>query len=65
MEPEYSNRSQRIGTQKQLCHLMDMSKAIREHFKVNLAQKLNIQTTHSRGNGYDGENLIDGDYATY
>lgn len=46
-------------------NLIDMSRAIREDFKTNLAQKLNIQTTHSRGSGYDGENLIDDNYATY
>lgn len=46
-------------------HLIDMAKAIREDFNENLAPKLTVETTHSRGSGYDGGNLVDGDYATY
>lgn len=46
-------------------HLIDMAKAIREDFKENLAKNLTIKTTHSRGKGYEGQNLTDGDNTTY
>lgn len=46
-------------------NLIDMAKVIRENFEVNLAKDLAIETTHTRGTGYEGEKMIDGDNLTY
>lgn len=45
--------------------ILAMGKKIREDFEVNLAAEGVISASNSRGNGYQVEHLLDGDYESY
>lgn len=45
--------------------LMELAKMVSEDFKENLGKGIDVETTDSRGRGYEGINLTDGDSETY